>query len=142
MSVGKGAKYLLIALAHASTAHDHKPAPYLHAFDTNSVLLHINNCASCSMLMDQNNFVGTLTKSNLGIKGISGTMRNASVGTVRWVIHNDEDKAHTVMLPNLLYVPNIMSRLLCPQHWAQVAHHDQAQGRVTCITNHNNIKLQ
>jgi hypothetical protein len=108
-SVGKGAKCLLLALAHASTTHPHKPAPYIHAFDTDSVLIRIDNCASCSMSMDRNDFVGPLIKSNLGVKGISGTMRNVSVGTIRWVIHNDEGMAHTVMLPNSLYVPNITS---------------------------------
>jgi hypothetical protein len=68
------------------------------------------------MLMHQNDFVESLTKSVMGINGISGTMRNVSVSSIRWKIHNDEGRVQTILLPNLLHVPNITLRQLKMQH--------------------------
>ncbi len=49
----------------------------------------------------------------------------AGQGTFKFNITNDDGKAHTIRIPNSLYVPNLKRCLLLPQHWAQEARDEQ-----------------
>jgi hypothetical protein len=61
------------------------------------------------------------------------------VGTVRWRIRDNEGRIHCIHLPNTYYSPHAASRLLSPQHWAQIA----KNGRGTkCTTYHDSIILE
>jgi hypothetical protein len=42
------------------------------------------------------------------------------VGTVKWKIQDDNGKIHNFILPNTYYSSAVETRLLSPQHWAQV----------------------
>jgi hypothetical protein len=42
------------------------------------------------------------------------------VGTVKWRVKDDNGKIHSIRLPNTYYSPSVETRLLSPQHWAQV----------------------
>jgi hypothetical protein len=42
------------------------------------------------------------------------------VGTVKWRVKDDNGKIHNIILPNTYYSPSVETRLLSPQHWAQV----------------------
>jgi hypothetical protein len=42
------------------------------------------------------------------------------VGTVKWKIQDDNGKIHSFILPNTYYSSAVETRLLSPQHWAQV----------------------
>ncbi len=61
------------------------------------------------------------------------------MGTVRWRIHDDAGSIHCILLPNTHYSPHAESRLLSPQHWAQIA----KNGRGTkCTTYHDALILE
>jgi hypothetical protein len=59
-------------------------------------------------------------------------------GTLKFNITNNDGKAHTIRIPNSLYVPNLKSFLLSPQHWAQEAGDEQTwmgNYRDNCVLN-------
>jgi hypothetical protein len=77
--------------------------------------------------------------SDMRIKGFNGNTTKTKVGTVRWRIHDDEGRIHSILLPNTYYSPHSESRLLSPQHWAQIA----KNGRGTkCTTYHDAIIME
>jgi hypothetical protein len=72
-------------------------------------------------------------------KGFNGHTTQTKVGTVRWRIHDDGGRIHNIILPNTYYSSHAESRLLSPQHWAQIA----KNGRGTkCTTYHDAIILE
>ena len=100
-------------LATASTA--------AHAtFDSDSVALHIDNCASRCITHDIHDFITPPRKVIGRVKGMGGdNVRVAAVGTIRWTIDDDSGQAHTFLIPGGLYIPDSPARLFSPQHWAQ-----------------------
>jgi hypothetical protein len=91
-------------------------------FDSDSVPLKVDNCSSRTMSFDKNDFIGPLTPiKNAYVRGIGGKLQGVNLGTIRWCIEDDQGARHDIELPDSFYVPGLHSRLLCPQHWAQVA---------------------
>jgi hypothetical protein len=41
------------------------------------------------------------------IKGIKGYLKATRVGTVRWIIHDDEGKSHRFDIPGTYLVPDL-----------------------------------
>jgi hypothetical protein len=61
------------------------------------------------------------------------------VGTVKWRVKDDNGKIHNIILPNTYYSPSVETRLLSPQHWAQV----RGRKRDTyCITYYDAIIMR
>jgi hypothetical protein len=61
------------------------------------------------------------------------------VGTVKWRIQDDSGKVHNIILPHTYYSPSVETRLLSPQHWAQV----RGRKRDTyCITYYDAIIMR
>ena len=107
--------------AFAQDSYDsHRPTQV--SFDCDSRLLRIDNCATRSISPCITDFVSDLQPvPNTKVQGVSGKIGNIMGGTIRWNIEDDFGKVHSINLPNSLYVPEATSRLLSPQHWAQVA---------------------
>jgi hypothetical protein len=66
-------------------------------------------------------------------------MTQTKVGTVKWLIHDDKGRLHSIILPNTYYSPHAESRLLSPQHWAQIARNVKG---TQCTTYHDAIILE
>ena len=94
-------------------------------FDTDSHIIRIDNCASKSISPSIDDFIDAPIPINKKVKGLSGHIDGIMVGTIKWHIEDDDGKIHTIILPNSMYIKNATSRLLSPQHWAQVAKDNQ-----------------
>ena len=112
-------------------------------FDTDSVLLRVDNCATASMSPHKGDFIGILKPVRKRIKGIGGTVSGIMMGTVKWRIEDDNGMTHEIIIPESFYVPNAPSRLLSPQHWAQQAkdNHPKRYG-TWCATYDDTIILE
>jgi hypothetical protein len=112
-------------------------------FDSDSKRILIDNCASYSISHDKEDFVGELKPVKRQIKGINGTLGDVQKGTIIWWIEDDYGCPHKKILPGSLYIPTSPSRLLSPQHWAQVAHDEYPILNGThCITYADRIVLK
>ncbi len=72
------------------------------------------------------------------IDGINSGLDIAGQGTFKFNITNEDGKAHTIRIPNSLYVSNLKRCLLLPQHWAQEAGDKQTwmgNYRDNCVLN-------
>jgi transposase InsO family protein len=108
-------------------------------FDTDSYDILVDNCCSQSITNSLQDFIKPPTLSEMRIRGFNGHTTQTKVGTVKWLIHDDEGRLHSIILPNTYYSPHAESRLLSPQHWAQTARN----GRGTkCTTYHDAIILE
>jgi hypothetical protein len=115
-----------------------KSKPIMH-FDTDSYDILVDNCCSQSITNSLQDFIKPPRSSDMKIKGFNGHTTQTKVGTVRWRIHDDGGRIHDIILPNTYYSAHAESRLLSPQHWAQVANN----GRGTrCTTYHDAIILE
>jgi hypothetical protein len=115
-----------------------KSKPIMH-FDTDSYDILVDNCCSQSITNSLQDFIKPPKSSDMRIKGFNGQTTQTKVGTVRWRIHDDAGRIHCILLPNTYYSPHAESRLLSPQHWAQIA----KNGRGTkCTTYHDAIILE
>ena len=112
-------------------------------FDSDSKRILIDNCASYSISHDKEDFVGELKPVKRQIKGIGRTLGDVQKGTIIWWIEDDYGCPHKIILPGSLYIPTSPSRLLSPQHWAQVAHDEYPIPNGThCITYADRIVLK
>jgi len=78
-------------------------------------------------------------KSKVKIRGYNGSTNSTRVGTVKWKIKDDNGKVHNFILPNIFYSSSVETRLLSPQHLAQVRN----KGRDTyCLTYHDAVIMR
>jgi hypothetical protein len=88
-------------------------------FDSNSFPICIDNHASYCMANSPHLFEN-LVLSDVGkVDGINEGLEIAGKGTFKFMITDDNGRAHIIRIPNLLYLPELKSCLLLPQHWAQ-----------------------
>ncbi len=63
-----------------------------------------------------------LVLSDVGkVDGINEGLEIAGKGTFKFKTTDNEGRAHIIHIPNLLYLPELKSCLLLPQHWVQEA---------------------
>ncbi len=55
------------------------------------------------------------------VNGINNGLAIKGEGTFKFTIINNDGKAHTIKIPNSLYVRKMRRCLLLPQHWVQEA---------------------
>ena len=105
-------------------------------FDTDSVPVAIDNCASSCMTNDINDFVpGTQKEVSIPVDGLG--QRTATIqGTVVYQFEDDQGGIHSFSIPNTTYLMDLKQRLFSPQHWAQV-YGQEAHSR----TDANNVVL-
>ena len=90
------------------------------SFDSDSVELHVDNCASRCLTNNIGDFVRPPTLVSGRVNGIGGNkVLVVAVGTIKWTFDDDSGKSHTFLIPGSLYVPSSPARLFSPQHWAQ-----------------------
>jgi hypothetical protein len=90
------------------------------AFDSDSYVILIDNCCSHTLTNDLKEYIEPPIKSKVKISGYNGSTNSTTVGTVKWKIKDDYGKVHNFILPNTFYSSSVETRLLSPQHWAQV----------------------
>jgi hypothetical protein len=73
------------------------------SFDSDSVSLTVDNCASASVTSDVQDFIAPPRASRTRIIGVNGVSSATLVGTVRWRIEDDDGKIHSIILPNTYY---------------------------------------
>jgi hypothetical protein len=89
-------------------------------FDSNSFPICVVNHASYCMANSHHLFKN-LVLSNVGkVDVINEGLEIAGKGTFMFKIVDDA-RAHIIHIPNLLYLPELKSCLLSPQHWVQEA---------------------
>ena len=71
------------------------------------------------MTNSENDFIDTPTVVDLKIKGIKGHLTTSKIGTVRWIIQDDNGRNHRFDIPGTYLVPELPIRLLSPQHVAK-----------------------
>jgi hypothetical protein len=108
-------------------------------FDTDSYEILIDNCCSHSLTNSKEDFIEPPVKSKVRVRGCNGHTNSTMVGTVKWRVKDDNGKIHNIILPNTYYSPSVETRLLSPQHWAQV----RGRKRDTyCITYYDAIIMR
>jgi hypothetical protein len=90
-------------------------------FDTDSVPIGVNNCATFCLSDHKGDFVGPLKRVNCQINGIGGHQSAKWTGTVKWPVVDDAGQRHELLIPNTILVPkgSIPFWLLSPQHFGQ-----------------------
>jgi hypothetical protein len=90
-------------------------------FDSDSFPICVNNHASYCMANSPHLFEN-LVLSDMGkVDGINEGLEIAGKGTFKFKIADNDGRAHIIRIPNLLYLPELKSCFLLPQHWVQEA---------------------
>jgi hypothetical protein len=93
-------------------------------FDTDSYDILIDNCCSHTLTNDIKDYIEPPVKSEVRVRGYNGSTNSTM---------------HNFILPNTYYSSSVETRLLSPQHWAQV----RDKGRDTyCVTYHDAIIMR
>ena len=80
----------------------------------------LENHASRTMSNNINHFISTLVpETDMIVKDAGGNLKVMGSGTLRWRIEDDDGKIHTIICKDAIFVPNLHTCLLSPQHWAQ-----------------------
>jgi hypothetical protein len=134
---------ILHVIVYATGVEASSPQSRKLAFDTDSVPIWVNNCATACISNNLHDFEGPLTPVRGRVKGISGfTSTGLKRGTIGWKIEDDEGQVHRINLPGSYCVPDSTSRILSPQHWAQQARDNKPRPPGTwCATYDDEIVL-
>ena len=120
--IGSHSKRKILYLMSALTmAHTVKASERHTEFDTDSVVIGVDNKSSYCISTFVKDFVGPLRKCKRVIKGFMGSLTHTLyIGTLKWRWDDDTGKTHTFLIPNSFYIPDYEQRLLSPQNWAQM----------------------
>ena len=98
-------------------------------YDSDSFQIAIDNCATSCFTNDLEDFIDTPRATYTKILGI-GQATSTFIGTVKWLIVDDNGRRHELIIPNTRYQQGLPFRLLCPQHVAQV----YQDPKTSCLT--------
>jgi hypothetical protein len=87
---------------------------YNTPFDTDSVLLHIDNCTTACMSPYKSDFITRLVPIRKRIKGVGGTVNGIMMGTMKLTIEDDEGVPHDIIIPSSFYVPRLSIKTIEP----------------------------
>jgi len=92
-------------------------------FDAKSAPIRIDNCCLKCITNDIKDMVPlSIKKTSKMVRGFNGKECTATCrGTLRWSWDDDFGVHTNFLIPNSYFVPQAVSKLLCPQHWAQEA---------------------
>ncbi len=91
-------------------------------FDLDSYPVGIDNHASRCMVNSPHLFEDLKLSDSKGeVDGISKGLAIKGMGTFKFVLMDDDGKAHIIRIKNALYLPGLKCCLLSPQHWVQEA---------------------
>ena len=134
-------KPLHFCQAFTATKWDYKPSN-LQPFDSDSVQIKIDNCASKCITNSLGDFQTPPEPISLNITGVGGNIPCTHIGTVNWTIEDDQGMNHTFIIPGTIYAPQAPHRLLSPQHWSQAANDNHPTTNGTwCATYSDHIIL-
>ena len=114
------------------------------SFNTDSYEIGVDNRSSYTMTNNPNDFVGPIkiTRNNF-VRGIGGLVKVDGIGTVEWNVVDDNGTNHKINIPGTMLVKSISTRLLSPQHWAQISNDNYPIPDGTrCITMGNKLMLE
>ena len=105
-------------------------------FDTGSYSIGVDNHASRTISNRIAHFITPLTPTpNTILLGAGGNLKVKGMGTLQWKIEDDYGKVHIWTIKESLYVSDISTCLLSPQHWAKQAEDNSPRKRGTwCAT--------
>ncbi len=107
-------------------------APPPVRFDSDSYRIGVDNHSSRCMANSPHLFEDLHLDNDKGqVDKINSGLDIAGQGTFKFNITDNDGKAHTIRIPNSLYIPNLKRCLLLPQHWAQ-----EAGGKQTWMGNY------
>ncbi|CAB9519768.1 unknown protein [Seminavis robusta] len=113
-----------------------------HQYDTDSVLIAIDNCSSRCITNCMCDFVDTPVKVRVSVQDIGGSVTATYKGTVKWTIEDEQGRAHHFLIPDTYFNTATPYRLLSPQHWARVANENHPEQRGTwCATYEDAVEL-
>jgi hypothetical protein len=78
------------------------------SFDTDSNDIKIDNCATCCISNQVEDFVGPLYPSKRKLRGIGSSME-VQEGTIQWEIEDDDGVKHKFLIPHSIYAPKAFS---------------------------------
>ena len=89
--------------------------------DSDGQQLAVDNGASASITPYLTDFIVPPQPINSKVKGIGRHAQAIYKGTVQWKVQDNQEQSHRFTLPNSYFVASAPSRILCPQHLAQIA---------------------
>jgi len=88
-------------------------------FDTDSILVGADVCASASVSQHKHLFTDLSPVDDLFLKGVAGKIPVVAKGTLHLPFCDDKGDLHTFSIKNSHFVPQLHMTLLCPQQWAK-----------------------
>ncbi|CAB9521468.1 Retrotransposon protein [Seminavis robusta] len=113
-----------------------------HQYDTDSVIIAIDNCSSRCITNCMHDFIDQPVPVKVSVQGIGGSVTATYKGTVRWAIEDEQGVVHHFLIPDTYYNAATPFRLLSPQHWARAANDNAPRRRGTwCATYEDAVEL-
>ena len=99
-------------------------APRSCRFDSDSIPVHVDNCASRTTWTTKHNFTSLryftpeeAQEESIGVGGKNRLLPTA-VGTLTMSFDDDNGTCRTITIDEAFYVPDMGANLFCPQQWA------------------------
>lgn len=91
----------------------HKGVHRQPSFDSDSVEIHVDNCALRCITNNARDFVKPPQLAVGRVKGLCGQkVAVHAIGTIRWTFEDDEGTLHAFLVPGTLYVSDSLAKRL------------------------------
>ena len=77
-----------------------------------------DNCATHHICSELGLFIDMRPAPKIGVMGVSGSSMASGVGTIRFIITDDDGNKHTITLHDVIYLPASSKNLISTSKWA------------------------
>ena len=124
-----------------STWSRHWSAPRTRAkqFDSDSNVLMLADGASACITNCKEDFIEPPKCVDRKVKGIKGHTKATRRGTLKWYLEDDTGLVYVMIIRGTYLIPDVVTRILSPQHFAQQAdyHYPKEEGTRSMTTSKN-----
>ena len=104
----------------SSTKNNHQDIKY--KYDSDFFDIGVDNHTSKCIEKGKNNVISRIIPtSNTILRGEGGNLKVRGFGIMQWKITDNNKQEHNILIKECLFVPDMYSYLLSPQHWDQQA---------------------
>ena len=87
------------------------------SFNSDTTEFGTDNCATHHICSQLSLFIDMRPAPKIGVTGVAGSLMASDIGTVQFMVIDDNEEKHIVKLKNVIYLPESAKNLISISQW-------------------------